>query len=681
MAKRPRADAVNLESDGPDESGEVRLLKYQREQIAEESRARLTELERLRGYVQQLQRRVGEHAVASGGGLELDEQQRLAAAGVAARERVQQLENELGDARQALAQLRRATVRKSFGIFVTESGEGDERPTEVAQPGKDVAPASTATKTTEAPAETAAAAPTAADADRDDAAAKAAEERAREIEELKLQCERLAAELEDEKQARAALAADIERYTDEKAELAGELELARSMARAPSEEAMRTSAAFKAMEAHLLLLLRAEQKWMQDREQLVRERDELLVGSHQQRSSEEQRLTTELESLKRRLSEKAAEIEHLKETTAKWQMMYEEKKKIAFDPAVMEETLARLKASQSRNQQLESALHERRAAQSVSWPERESGEMHVDAGADHDRPGSPAADRDDPDAVTDTETNHRIASRDGRPQSNGPEAAEYLAEIEALSASMSAAEANVVKLSERLAEKEAALGKVLAERLKHMQQQLTLKEQLRVETSRAERERELAQQLSASLAAARNQSAELQQQLNRMSEEMRVVRRQAELARRGAEKSAAEASREKALAEAARTETATLQKAAAGQRSDIERLKERVRAAEEQRAVADRRAARAERDLEMMRHRRGATGGGHDNWQEQMLEEMRRKLFCTVCKSQEKQVALSRCLHMFCRDCVQQNIANRNRKCPLCGERFGADDVRPIFFV
>eukprot|EP00166_Cyanidium_caldarium_P003776 ctg_3676.g803 len=156
MAKRPRADAVNLEADGPDENGEVRLLKYQREQIAEESRARLTELERLRGYVQQLQRRVGEHAVASGGGLELNEHQRLAAAGVAARERAQQLENELEDARQALAQLRRATVRKSFGIFATESGEGDERPTEAAQPGKDVASAPAAT---EAPAEAAAAIP------------------------------------------------------------------------------------------------------------------------------------------------------------------------------------------------------------------------------------------------------------------------------------------------------------------------------------------------------------------------------------------------------------------------------------------------------------------------------------------------------------------------------------------
>ena len=57
------------------------------------------------------------------------------------------------------------------------------------------------------------------------------------------------------------------------------------------------------------------------------------------------------------------------------------------------------------------------------------------------------------------------------------------------------------------------------------------------------------------------------------------------------------------------------------------------------------------------------------------------KLRCSVCDDREKTTCLIRCMHTFCRECVQKNIDNRSRKCPACGERFGKDDVKDIYLV
>lgn len=64
-----------------------------------------------------------------------------------------------------------------------------------------------------------------------------------------------------------------------------------------------------------------------------------------------------------------------------------------------------------------------------------------------------------------------------------------------------------------------------------------------------------------------------------------------------------------------------------------------------------------------------------------MLEMTLGMLRCSVCKDRFKSVALTRCFHLFCKDCIDENIRNRSRKCPACGERFGQDDVRNIYFT
>lgn len=64
-----------------------------------------------------------------------------------------------------------------------------------------------------------------------------------------------------------------------------------------------------------------------------------------------------------------------------------------------------------------------------------------------------------------------------------------------------------------------------------------------------------------------------------------------------------------------------------------------------------------------------------------MLEMTLSMLRCSICKDRFKNVALTRCYHLFCSECIDETIRNRSRKCPACGDKFGQDDVKSIFFT
>lgn len=64
------------------------------------------------------------------------------------------------------------------------------------------------------------------------------------------------------------------------------------------------------------------------------------------------------------------------------------------------------------------------------------------------------------------------------------------------------------------------------------------------------------------------------------------------------------------------------------------------------------------------------------------MENIKQKIKCTLCGLRDKSVTLTTCMHCFCRECVnQQMIAARNRKCPLCNQRFADAEVRDVHFL
>ncbi|KAK8833257.1 hypothetical protein WA577_007788 [Blastocystis sp. JDR] len=67
-----------------------------------------------------------------------------------------------------------------------------------------------------------------------------------------------------------------------------------------------------------------------------------------------------------------------------------------------------------------------------------------------------------------------------------------------------------------------------------------------------------------------------------------------------------------------------------------------------------------------------------------MQEEMHRyrtELMCPLCKVRPKDCILARCQHIFCRECVEERIARRERKCPRCLLPFGTDDVKRVWII
>lgn len=63
------------------------------------------------------------------------------------------------------------------------------------------------------------------------------------------------------------------------------------------------------------------------------------------------------------------------------------------------------------------------------------------------------------------------------------------------------------------------------------------------------------------------------------------------------------------------------------------------------------------------------------------LHELQKLVKCSVCQDRRKNVIISKCFHMFCKECMDTNLKARNRKCPTCKKMFGHDDIKTAWFT
>lgn len=69
---------------------------------------------------------------------------------------------------------------------------------------------------------------------------------------------------------------------------------------------------------------------------------------------------------------------------------------------------------------------------------------------------------------------------------------------------------------------------------------------------------------------------------------------------------------------------------------------------------------------------------GDSNLQKQ-LDEYKALLKCPSCNIRFKSHVLTRCMHVFCKECIKSRTESRQRKCPTCGESFGYQDYKQIW--
>ena len=65
----------------------------------------------------------------------------------------------------------------------------------------------------------------------------------------------------------------------------------------------------------------------------------------------------------------------------------------------------------------------------------------------------------------------------------------------------------------------------------------------------------------------------------------------------------------------------------------------------------------------------GGGGGGASSGADEQVDYYRRMVKCTLCQENEKNAVIVKCGHTFCRDCIDDRLANRNRKCPACSQQ------------
>ena len=63
----------------------------------------------------------------------------------------------------------------------------------------------------------------------------------------------------------------------------------------------------------------------------------------------------------------------------------------------------------------------------------------------------------------------------------------------------------------------------------------------------------------------------------------------------------------------------------------------------------------------------------------ELLEGWRKVAQCTVCNYRAKSHVLLRCMHVFCKECIDKRLETRQRKCPTCGGSFGPNDLKAIY--
>ncbi|KAL6231563.1 hypothetical protein BDW75DRAFT_42327 [Aspergillus navahoensis] len=94
---------------------------------------------------------------------------------------------------------------------------------------------------------------------------------------------------------------------------------------------------------------------------------------------------------------------------------------------------------------------------------------------------------------------------------------------------------------------------------------------------------------------------------------------------------------------------------------------------------------RAETELEGLKASLADTKKSLENWKNKSLgnssseyEMLRTLALCTVCRRNFKNTAIKTCGHVFCRECVEERLTSRSRKCPNCNRSFGNNDYMHI---
>jgi E3 ubiquitin-protein ligase BRE1 len=265
-------------------------------------------------------------------------------------------------------------------------------------------------------------------------------------------------------------------------------------------------------------------------------------------------------------------------------------------------------------------------------------------------------------------------------------------EVESLYVMFGDLETENRRLVNLLAEKESVLSRVMSEKLRGRQQLATVKEEARSLAQGRELDQDKIKNLISQVAASRRESTEGVIAAKLAMEEARSFSQQLSQQRKIADESTTSARAAEVGADAMRMErdiaVAQCEQLRISGQTDgfaVKRITEamdvmKLKFAEERaqwRQISN--AAENGGDRTGRGSNDDGAGEGKDSLRDEIIQELMKKLHCSVVPNQPKEVTLIRCGHMLSRQCVSQLVSQRSRKCPLCGKGFSESDILPIF--
>ncbi|TFK25168.1 hypothetical protein FA15DRAFT_367027 [Coprinopsis marcescibilis] len=70
---------------------------------------------------------------------------------------------------------------------------------------------------------------------------------------------------------------------------------------------------------------------------------------------------------------------------------------------------------------------------------------------------------------------------------------------------------------------------------------------------------------------------------------------------------------------------------------------------------------------------------GVSSKEDKSFQDLRSLLLCSVCKTNFRKVIITKCMHTFCKNCMDERIASRQRKCPACSLQFSQSEVHQFY--
>lgn len=82
-----------------------------------------------------------------------------------------------------------------------------------------------------------------------------------------------------------------------------------------------------------------------------------------------------------------------------------------------------------------------------------------------------------------------------------------------------------------------------------------------------------------------------------------------------------------------------------------------------------------------LKHKREKEGSTLNKDDKAMLDMSLGMLRCSICDDRFKDVVISKCMHLFCKVCIEQKLTTKQRKCSICSEKFSKADIKAVYFT